>query len=143
MSFLHTKGVNLHILFGLNTWSRGLNANFALGNYLSGGLKLMKNADPDKYKYSGYDIGFNSCLQFSWIDGSWGKNVIIFGVDNNSSVHIDGKNKNILALSNELAQGLYNTAITVEDKYLINFTESGKRFVLSLYHNRSNSFFIC
>ena len=103
----------------------------------------MKNADPDKYKYSGYDIGFNSCLQFSWIDGSWGKNVIIFGVDNNSSVHIDGKNKNILALSNELAQGLYNSAITVEDKYLINFTESGKRFVLSLYYNRSNSFFIC
>ena len=34
---------------------------------------------------------------------------------------------------------LDNTAIT-EDKYSINFTESGKRFVLSLHHNGSNSF---
>ena len=34
---------------------------------------------------------------------------------------------------------LDNTAIT-EDKYSINFTESGKRFVLGLHHNGSNSF---
>ena len=34
---------------------------------------------------------------------------------------------------------LDNTAIT-EDKYSINFTESGKRFVLNLHHNGSNSF---
>ena len=63
-----------------------------------GAVKLTKNADPDKYKYSGYSIGFDSRLQFSLPDGSMGKNVIIFGVDMNSSGHIDIKKKNILIL---------------------------------------------
>ena len=44
-----------------------------------GTVKLTKNADPDKYEYSGYGIGFDAHLQFSWSDGSSGfKNVVIF-----------------------------------------------------------------
>ena len=30
-----------------------------LENYLFGGVSLTKNADIDKYKYSGYGIGFD------------------------------------------------------------------------------------
>ena len=30
-----------------------------LGNSLCGAIKLVKNADIDKYKYSGYDIVFD------------------------------------------------------------------------------------
>ena len=55
--------------------------------------KLTKNADPGKYKYSGYGIGFDSRSEFSFTDGSMRKNVIIFGADMSSSVHIDSKNK--------------------------------------------------
>ena len=47
----------------------------------------VKNADLDKYGYSGYGIGFDSTSQFSLPNGDWGKNVGIFGVDSNSSVH--------------------------------------------------------
>ena len=54
---------------------------------------LTKNADPDKYKYSGYSIGFDSRSKFSLDDGSIGKNVVIFGVDMSSSVRIDNKKK--------------------------------------------------
>ena len=68
------------------------------------------------------------------------KNVIIFGTDDSSSVHIDGRNKNILALVEGPRQGLDNATITAEAKYSINFTESGKLFVLSLHYNRSDSF---
>ena len=32
-----------------------------LGNCLFGSVKLTKNVEPGKYKYSGYDIGFD-CL---------------------------------------------------------------------------------
>ena len=71
------------------------------------------------------------------------KNVIIFGVDNNSSVHIDGRNKNILVLGEGPTQASDNAAIPAECEYPINFTESGKRFVLSLHYNGSNSFSIC
>ena len=56
------------------------------------------NTDPDKHGYSGYVIGFGACSQFSWSDGSYGKNVIIFGADTSSSVHVDNRNKNILVL---------------------------------------------
>ena len=45
-----------------------------------------------------------------------------------SSFHLDNKKKNISVLGEGSTQGLYDTTITAEDKYLINFTESGKRF---------------
>ena len=32
---------------------------FCIRYLLIGSVKLTKNADPDKYKYSGYGIGFN------------------------------------------------------------------------------------
>ena len=35
--------------------------------------------------------------------------------------------------------GIDDTTITAEDKYSINFTESGKRFALSLHYNGTNS----
>ena len=45
----------------------------------------------------------------------WG-NVIILGVENSFSVHINGKNKTILVLGEELTKGLNNAAITAEAK---------------------------
>ena len=39
-------------------------------------------------------------------------------------------------------EGLDDTALTAETKYPINFTQLGKRFVLSLHCNRSNSFLV-
>ena len=39
-------------------------------------------------------------------------------------------------------QGLQDTTLTAEAKYPINFTQSGKRFILSLHHNESNSFLL-
>ena len=72
------------------------------------------------------------------------KNVIIFGVDNSSSVHIDKKNttkKYLSSLVND-KQGLDDATITAEDKYSFDFTESGKILVFSLQYNRSNSFLI-
>ena len=49
------------------------------------------------------------------------------------------KNIDILSLSEGLTQGLDDTKLTVEVKYLINFTQSGKKFVLNLDYNGSNS----
>ena len=98
MSFVHKKVVNLYITYKLDTWSKDLNTNFTLGNYLFGVVKVTKNADPDKCKYSGFGIGIDSCPQFLWIDESNEKKIIISGVDNSSSVHVDGRNKNNLVL---------------------------------------------
>ena len=105
-----------------------------------GTVKLPKNADPDKYKYSCYGIGFDSCSEFLLPNGSMGKNFIIFGADMSSSVHIDNKEKDILILGEGPTQGLDDTTLTAEAKYHVNFTQSNRKFVLRLYYNGSNSF---
>ena len=103
-------------------------------------MKLTKNADPDKYKYSSYGIGFDSQLECLFTAESVGKNAIIFEADMSSSVHCDNKNKDILILGEGPTQGLDDTALTAEVIYPINFTQTNKRFVLSLHYNGRNSF---
>ena len=46
MSFLHKNIVNLYT-YKLDTWSKDLNTDFKLGNYLFRAVKLTKNADPN------------------------------------------------------------------------------------------------
>ena len=106
----------------MDTWSKDLNIDFMLDNCLFGAVKLTKNADPDKYGDSGYGIGFDACSQFSLLDCSWGKNVIIFGVDNSFFVYVHNKKKNILVLGESTTQDLDNTTITAAAKCSINFS---------------------
>ena len=148
------KIINLYISYKLDRWSRDLNTDFTLSNCLFGSVKLTKNADPDKCKYSSYGIGFDSCSEISFADGSMGKYVIIVGAYMSSSEHIDNKNKDILILdegpTRELddilildegpTQELDDTTLTTEAKYPINFTESEKRFALNLHDNGNGSF---
>ena len=56
-----------------------------------------------------------------------------------SCVHIDNKDKNILVLGEGPTQGLNDTTLIAEAKYHNNYTQSGKRFVLSLHYNKNNS----
>ena len=53
--------------------ARDWNTNFALKECLFGGVKLVKNTDPDEYVYPGYCIGFDLRSKFSLPDGSMGK----------------------------------------------------------------------
>ena len=88
------KVINLFISYTLDPQLKNLNTDFTLGNCLFGSEKLTKNADPDKYKYTGYGIGFASRSEFLFADGTYGKkNVIISGADVSSSVHVDKKGK--------------------------------------------------
>ena len=79
-----------------------------------GAVTLTKNTNIDKYRYSGYGIGFDRKLSFSFPVGRFGKNVIIFGVDMNSSIHVDNKGKDILILQIGSTQGLGEHSLTAE-----------------------------
>ena len=46
----------------------------------------------------------------------------------------------LIILCERPTQGLDDTILTAEAKYSINFTQSGKRFLLGLHYNGSNSF---
>ena len=101
---------------------------------------MTKNADIDKYGYSGYGIGFDRKKAFSFpgVVG-FGQNVIIFGVDMSSSIHIDNKKKHILIPGKGPIQGLQHT-LTAEKMYSINFTVTKKKVCLSLHYNGANSY---
>ena len=64
-----------------------------LENCLLGAVTLTKNIDIDKYKYSGYGIGFDTHESFSFPGTGLGRNVIIFGVDMSSSTKTDNRKK--------------------------------------------------
>ena len=66
---------------------------------------MTKNADIDKYKYSGYVIGFERHGFFPHPSGGTGRNVIILGVDMSSSLKIDNRKKDILILGKCPTQG--------------------------------------
>ena len=51
--------VNLFIVYELDAWSRDLDTDFTLTDCLFESVKLTKNADPDKDKYSDYGIRFD------------------------------------------------------------------------------------
>ena len=103
-----------------------------------GSVKLTKNADIDKYEYSGYGIGIDRERSFSF-GNETGKNVIIFGVVMSSSSKIDNRKKDILILGKGPTQGLEHT-LSAEKLYSVNFTKKNTKFCLSLHYNGANSY---
>ena len=69
--FIPNRVINLYTSYTLNP--RNFNADFTLGNCLFGSVNLTKNTDLDKYKYSGYGIGFDSRSDFSFTGENFGK----------------------------------------------------------------------
>ena len=90
VSYTHEKAVNIYIVYEL-AGSSSHSDDPALKNCLFGAVTLTKNADIDKYGYSGYGIGFDRKSSFSFPSGGFGQNVLIAGVDMKSSAHIDDK----------------------------------------------------
>ena len=77
--FIFLKKYNLYIcisyvFYTLTPW---LKTYFTLENCLFGSVKLSRNVDPGKKKYSGYGIGFDSPSEFLFTVESLGKNVYV------------------------------------------------------------------
>ena len=104
-----------------------------------GAVRLAKNTDIDKHQYLGYGIGFDRKSSFSFPGGEFDQNVLIFGADMSSYVHVDTKKKDMLFLGKGPTQGLEHT-LTAEKMYSINFTVTRKKFCLSLDYDRANSY---
>ena len=102
-----------------------------------GAVSLTKNADTDKYKYSGYHTGFGRQDEFSFGNGLE-RNCIILGANMSSSSHANNKQNNILVLGKDFVQRINGTTIYAEKLHSINFTEKNKKFCLSLHYNAAN-----
>ena len=138
--FIHSwKSSNIYIAYELGTSSSHFD-DPGLKNCLFGAVILTKNADIDKYHYSGYGIGFDRKGIFYFLGGMFGQNVIIFGADMSSSAHVDNKGKYILILGSGPTQELGEHSLTAEKMYSINFTVTQNKFCLRLHYNRAKSY---
>ena len=75
ISYTHEKVVNIYNVYELRA-SSSSNSDPTLTNCLFGAATLTKNADIDKYKYSGYGIGFDRRSSFSFPSGGFRQNII-------------------------------------------------------------------
>ena len=137
LTYTHKTIANICIVYELGASTS--NDNLTLKSCLFGAVTLAKNADIDKYGYSGYGIGFDRRSSFSYPSSGFGQNVLMFGADMSSSSHIDNKKKDILVLGKGPTQGLEHT-LTAEKMYSVNFTVTRKKFCLSVHYNRANSY---
>ena len=113
-----------------------------LKSCLFGAVTLSKNADIDKYGYSGYGIGFDRRSSFPFPSGGFGQNELIFGVDMSSSAHIDNKKNDILVLAKGPTQGLEHT-LTTEKMFLNQFYCDKKEILFEFALQWSKQLFAC
>ena len=126
LAILHVDIVNFYIAYEIISDYSSINYP-TLENCLFGSVKWTKNANIDKYGYSGYGIWFDRNISFS-VGNEIGKNVKIFEVDMSSSTKIDNSKKDILILGIGPTQGLENR-LSAEKMYSINFTKKIQNFV--------------
>ena len=140
-TLLHGGIVNVYIFYDL---SKNINiSNYpTIENRLFGAIKLTKNADIDKYGYSGSGIGFHRHGSFSFPGTALGINVIIFGVDTSSSTKVYNGKNDILILEKGPTQGLEYTLIAGKI-YSINFTEDNKKYLLFIMNGCAENFCKC
>ena len=93
ITYYHGKVVNIYIVYSLGAPSSN-NSDPTIKSCLFGAVTLTKNMDIDIY-------GF-------------GQNVIIFGADTNSSIHVANKGKDRLILGIGPTQGLGEHSLTAE-----------------------------
>ena len=126
ITYTHRKIVNIYIVYEINIKDSMTSSDPTLENCLFGAVTLNKNVNINQYGYSGYGIGFDRRSSYSFPGGGFGQNVLIFGADMSSSIHIDNKKKDILVLGKGPTQGLKHI-LTAEKSYSINFTATKKK----------------
>ena len=133
--------VNIYIVYLIDPISNFRNTDYTVQNALFGGVKITKNAtDTSKHKYERYGICFDEGGTFSKSGINNGRNVLIFGVHENSSVHANNKANNIYVMGDLFVQGINYTTLYAGKIYSQNFTAANKKFVLSLHYNGDDSY---
>ena len=140
--------VNIYIVYKLDPLASTRDKSFTIQNALFGAMQITKNAtDNDKNNYKGYGICFDERSEFGHTITEGGRahttdarNVLMFGADMSSSVHATNRANHIYLMGTGLTQGINDTTIYAEKNFYRNFTDFGKKFVLSLHYNGDNSY---
>ena len=145
---LNKNVVNIYIVYKLDPLASTRDESYTIRNALFGAMQITKNAtDYDKNNYKGYGICFDERSEFGHTITEGGhahttdaRNVLIFGGDMSFSVHATNRANHIYLMGTGLTQGINDTTIYVDKNFYRNFTDFGKKFVLSLHYNGDNSY---
>ena len=132
--------ISIYIVYKLGPMSSTRNTDYTIQNALFGAVKITKNTDSSKNNYEGYALCFDEGGTFSKGNINNGRNVIIFGVHESSLVHANNKANNIYVMGDLFVQRINDTTLYAEKIYSQNFTQSSKKFVLSLHYNGNDSY---
>ena len=134
--------INIYCVYQIEPISSSRDDTFTVRNALFGAMQITKNADTSKYKYKVYGICFDEGGLFSIENINDGRDVIIFGVHENSVIHSNNKANNIFIMGDGFAQGINDTTLYAEKMYSRNFTQPSTKFVLSLHYNGDDSYLL-
>ena len=136
--------VNIYIVYKLDEIYFRRNTDYTIQNTLFGAIKISEDGNnSSNSKNSGYGICFHAKSDFTIGNITHGKNVIILGVDNSSSIHANNKKKQYPCFRerfysrNKWDYNLWRLL------YKTNMTELGKKLILSLHYNGNNSYLFC
>ena len=140
--------VNIYIVCKLYPLASSRDKSFTIQNALFGAMQITKNAtDNSKNNYKGYGICFDERSEFGHTITKGGfthttdaKNVLIFGAGMSFSVHATNRANHIYLMGTGLTQGIIDTTIYAEKNFYRNFTDFGKKFMLSLHYNGDDSY---
>ena len=140
--------INIYCVYKLDPIASSRDTTFTIQNALFGAMQITKNAtDNAKNNYKGHGISFDERSQFghtitedSCAHTTNGRNVLIFGADMSFSVHKTNRENHIYVMGDGFTQGIHDTTLYVEKNYWRNFTDPGKKYVLSLHYNGDDSY---
>ena len=140
--------INIYGVYEIQPIASSRDTSFTIQNALFGAMQITKDAtDNSKNIYKGYCICFDERSEFGHriTEGGFthttnGRNVLIFGADMSFSVHATNRANHIYLMGDGLTQGINDTMIYVEKNYYRNFTDPGKKFVLSFHYNGDDSY---
>ena len=140
--------VNIYIVYKLDPIASSRDKSFTIQNALFGAMQITKNVtDNSKNNNKGYGICFDERSEFGHTiteDGfthtTDARKVLVFGADMSFSVHATDRANHIYLMGTGLTQGINDTTIYAEKNFYRNFTDPGKKFVLSLHYNGDDSY---
>ena len=140
---INTNVINIYCVYKLDPIASSRDDTFTIQNALFGAMQITKNTDTSKYNYKGYGICFDEGGTFAHTITEGGfahttnaRNVLIFGVGMSFSVHATNRANHMYVMGTDLTQGIHDTTLYAEK----NFTDPGKKFMLSLHYNGDDSY---
>ena len=137
--------INIYCVYQLDPIASIRDTSYTIQNDLFG---AMQTTNYDKNNYKVYGICFDERSQFGQTrtengraHTTNGRNVLIFGVDMSFSAHAANRANHIYLMGDGLTQGINDTTLYVEKNYWRNFTDPGKKFIISLHYNSDKSYF--